>query len=62
MGYAQNSIPGGLGLARGDRQLFPENPVQERRFAHIRRSDDGYKAGFEFGFYSGHWQSLFRLV
>jgi hypothetical protein len=36
----QHLVPGGLGLARGDRQLLPEQMVEQRGLAHIGPSDE----------------------
>ena len=32
---AQEAVPGGLGLGRGDGQLVPHQPVQQGGFAHV---------------------------
>src|SRR5690554_489883 len=37
---SQQGVPGGLGLARGDRQLLSQDMVEQRRLAHIGPPDD----------------------
>ena len=38
---AQHVVAGGLGLARGDRELLAEDVVEQRGLAHVRAADDG---------------------
>ena len=43
----QEALPGGLGLGRGDGELFPHQPVQEGGLAHVGKADEGDIAAFE---------------
>ncbi|MNO78081.1 hypothetical protein D3C76_692080 [compost metagenome] len=38
---AEHVVPGGLRLARGDRQLLPQDMVEQRGLAHVGTADDG---------------------
>ena len=44
---AQEAVPGGLGLGRGDGELVPHQPVQEGGLAHVGEADEGDVAAFE---------------
>ena len=51
---AEQGVPGGLRLARGDRQLLAEDVIEQGRLADVRPADDGHIAAAARGFSHCH--------